>query len=256
MPTPLPVATIGQQDFSPLGGKRSQVIGPGMSQLDMGFSKQIRVGARRQVEFRAEAFNVTNTPAFSQPGSLNFLDARNFASISEHAQCAASNANGHQVILVRPCRRCLVLLALVCTTLARADTTAAQSAPSPDSHTFNAQYALAVSYLKKGDVKSAIPHLRRAHAIDPAHYDNGYNFAVALLQIGSIDEARGIVTPLLKVKETGELHNLLGDVEERAGNLNSAAASTFNEPPTWMRPRNTCSIGEISICGVARATMP
>ncbi len=53
-----------------------------MSQLDMGFSKQIRVGARRQLEFRAEAFNVTNTPAFNQPGSLNFLDARNFASIS------------------------------------------------------------------------------------------------------------------------------------------------------------------------------
>ena len=78
-------------------------------------------------------------------------------------------------------------------------------------------------YLKKGDVKAAIPHLRRAHAIDPAHYDNGYNFAVALLQIGGIDEARGIVTQLLKVKETGELYNLLGDVEERAGNLDSAA---------------------------------
>ncbi len=79
---PAPVATIGQQDFSPLGGQRSQVTGPAMRQLDMGFSKQFEVGARRRFEFRAEAFNLTNTPAFNLPGSLNFLDAKNFASIS------------------------------------------------------------------------------------------------------------------------------------------------------------------------------
>jgi hypothetical protein len=53
-----------------------------MRQLDLGFSKQIQIGGGRRFEFRAEAFNVTNTPAFNQPGSLNFLDARNFASIS------------------------------------------------------------------------------------------------------------------------------------------------------------------------------
>jgi tetratricopeptide (TPR) repeat protein len=117
----------------------------------------------------------------------------------------------------------LTPLALVLTTLARADTAAAQSAPAPDPQNFNAQYTLAVSYLQKGDVKSAIPHLRRAHDIDPTHYDNGYNLALALLQIGSVDEARAIVTPLLTVKETGELHNLLGDVEELSGNLRGAA---------------------------------
>jgi tetratricopeptide (TPR) repeat protein len=88
---------------------------------------------------------------------------------------------------------------------------------------FNAQHALAVFYLQQGDVKAAIPHLRRAHTIDPAHYDNGYNFALALLEMSSIDEARGIVARLVKVKETAELHNLLGDIEERAGNLDRAA---------------------------------
>ena len=117
----------------------------------------------------------------------------------------------------------LILLALVLTTLARADTAAAQPAPSADPRNFNAEYALAVSYLQKGDVTSAIPHLRRAHEIDPAHYDNGYNFALALLEIDNLEEARAIVTQLLKVKETGELYNLLGDIEERAGNLNPAA---------------------------------
>ena len=88
---------------------------------------------------------------------------------------------------------------------------------------FTAQYTLAVFYLQQGNVKAAVPHLRRAYAIDPAHYDNGYNFAQALLQGGGVNEARGIVTRLLKVKETGELHNLQGDVEELAGNLPAAA---------------------------------
>jgi hypothetical protein len=79
---PDPVRTIGQTDFSPLGGKRSQVTGPPLVQLDMGLGKQFRVWGERQFEIRVEAFNVTNTPAFNLPGSLNFLDARNFASIS------------------------------------------------------------------------------------------------------------------------------------------------------------------------------
>ena len=79
---PAPVRTIGQTDFSPLGGTRSQVTGPPLRQLDLGVAKQFKVGGQRQFEIRAEAFNVTNTPAFNLPGSLNFLDARNFASIT------------------------------------------------------------------------------------------------------------------------------------------------------------------------------
>ena len=79
---PNPVTTIGQTDFSPLGGNRSQVTGPPLRQLDMGLAKEFIVAGRRQIEFRAEVFNLTNTPSFNLPGSLDFRDARNFASIS------------------------------------------------------------------------------------------------------------------------------------------------------------------------------
>jgi hypothetical protein len=79
---PKPVATIGQTDFSPLGGPRSQVTGPPLRQLDMGVARQIRLRGQSQFEVRVEAFNITNLPAFNAPGSLNFLDARNFASIT------------------------------------------------------------------------------------------------------------------------------------------------------------------------------
>jgi hypothetical protein len=80
--TPSPVTTVGQTDFSPLGGKRSQVTGPPLRQLDMGVAKQFRIFGQRQFEVRAEAFNLTNTPAFNLPGSLDYRDARNFASIT------------------------------------------------------------------------------------------------------------------------------------------------------------------------------
>ena len=77
-----PVTTIGQTDFSPLGGPRSQVTGPPLRQLDMGIARQIRLRGQKAFEVRVEAFNLTNLPAFNAPGSLNFLDARNFASIT------------------------------------------------------------------------------------------------------------------------------------------------------------------------------
>ena len=35
-----------------------------------------------RIEFRAESFNLTNTPSFALPGSLNYLDTVNFARIT------------------------------------------------------------------------------------------------------------------------------------------------------------------------------
>ena len=80
---PAPVATIGQTDFSPLGGPRSQVTGPPLRQLDMGVARQIRLRGQKQFEFRVEAFNLTNLPAFNLPGSSELpATRRNFASIT------------------------------------------------------------------------------------------------------------------------------------------------------------------------------
>lgn len=80
--TPTPVATVGQTDFSPLGGQGTQVTGPGMKQLDFGLAKIFNVFGERRVEFRVETFNLTNTPAFELPGSMDYRDARNFSSIT------------------------------------------------------------------------------------------------------------------------------------------------------------------------------
>jgi hypothetical protein len=77
-----PVVTqVGQSDFSPLGGGNTQVSGPGMKRLDFSLFKSFPIGEHRRFEFRAEAFNLTNTPAFAQPGNTNFLDKTNFGAI-------------------------------------------------------------------------------------------------------------------------------------------------------------------------------
>ena len=61
------VTAVGQTDFSPLGGGNTQVSGPPFRRLDFSLFKSFPIGESRRFEFRAESFNLTNHPAFSQP---------------------------------------------------------------------------------------------------------------------------------------------------------------------------------------------
>jgi hypothetical protein len=72
------VATqIGQTDYSVLGGGGQQARGPNFSNLDSSVFKYFNFTETVRLQFRAEAFNTTNTPQFGQPatGTLNFLTA-------------------------------------------------------------------------------------------------------------------------------------------------------------------------------------
>ena len=64
-----PVATaIGQSDLTPLGGPATQVRGPDFRKVDLSIFKSFSLTGSQRVEFRAEIFNVTNTPNFGNPG--------------------------------------------------------------------------------------------------------------------------------------------------------------------------------------------
>ncbi|MBO0800411.1 MAG: hypothetical protein J2P31_16455, partial [Blastocatellia bacterium] len=68
-----PVATaVGQTDLSPLGAGRAQVSGPPQREIDLSIFKNFRISERFRTEFRAEIFNLTNTPSFNIPGTTNF----------------------------------------------------------------------------------------------------------------------------------------------------------------------------------------
>src|SRR5262249_30989218 len=123
----------------------------------------------------------------------------------EHAQHAAAGAARRQAVLVRGRLPFLLALALV---FARAGTAPAQPASArtlalerrlvqaardhPDS--FEARYQLASFYLQQKKLRAALPHLERACAIDPTHYEAGHDLALALLETGRIDDARAQAT--------------------------------------------------------------
>jgi hypothetical protein len=78
-----PVATqIGQSDYSVLGGQPNQVRGPSFSDLDSSLFKRFTLAERKDLEFRAEAFNTLNTPQFGNPGQLNFNNRTGFSRIT------------------------------------------------------------------------------------------------------------------------------------------------------------------------------
>ena len=136
-----------------------------------------------------------------------------------------------------------VLIGVVVAVMTATASTTAQSRPAPPSRqstaaalerklldgvqrnpdSFDARHMLAAFYLQEGKVRAALPHLRRAESLDPARYEVGYDLARALLETGQLDEARAQVTRWLARKDVGELHNLLGDVEQRAGKHTAAA---------------------------------
>src|SRR2546422_37560 len=99
---------------------------------------------------------------------------------------------------------------------------------------FDAQYQLASFYLQQGQLQAALPHLVRARAIDPSNYECGHDLALALLETGKLDEARAQIALMMDAKETAELHNLLGNVEESAGNF--IAAAEENQRATLLVP--------------------
>ncbi len=90
-----PVATVnGQNDYSPLGGAPSQFRGPAYRRLDFSVFKNVRIRERFTAEFRAEAFNLTNTPNFSNPSTTSLATPASFGQITT----LRDGANGNRQI--------------------------------------------------------------------------------------------------------------------------------------------------------------
>lgn len=88
---------------------------------------------------------------------------------------------------------------------------------------YDANHNLGEIYLKQGQLADAIPFLKQAQQIKPNGYDNGYDLSLAYLLTGHSDSAGQLVRVLLKTQNTAELHNLLGQIEEKNGKFVPAA---------------------------------
>ena len=82
---------------------------------------------------------------------------------------------------------------------------------------YDANHNLGEYYIQSGKMADALPLLERAQQIDPSSYDNGYDLAMAEFLTGRLSEARQLAQALAQKKNTGELHDLLGEIEEKDG---------------------------------------
>lgn len=82
---------------------------------------------------------------------------------------------------------------------------------------YDANHNLGEFYIQSGRIADGRPLLERAQRIKPSSYDNGYDLAMADFLTGRLGEARLVVQTLLRTKNTGELHDLLGQIEEKDG---------------------------------------
>jgi tetratricopeptide (TPR) repeat protein len=97
-----------------------------------------------------------------------------------------------------------------------------KQAAEDNPHSFEANHRLGEFYLQVGRLKAGIPYLEKAQRLNPAHYVNGYDLALAYLETGDLSNARRQIRGMLDRRNTAELHNLLGDVEEKAGDYVTA----------------------------------
>jgi len=81
---------------------------------------------------------------------------------------------------------------------------------------FEANYRLGEFYVQAGRLKAGIPYLEKAHQLNPAHYANGYDLALAYFETGDLLRARRQIQGMLGQRDNAELHNLLGEVEEKS----------------------------------------
>jgi len=92
-----------------------------------------------------------------------------------------------------------------------------------DPANYDANHNLGELYVRSGQVGKAQPLLARAWREKPAAYDNAYDLAMADFLLARLDEARQVIGALIKERNTGELHNLLAQVDERQGKFIEAA---------------------------------
>lgn len=88
---------------------------------------------------------------------------------------------------------------------------------------YDANHNLAEFLVEAGKIAEAQPFFRNAQVVRPDSYDNGYDLAMADFQLGQLEEARQTATAIAQKQNTGEVHNLLAQIDEKEGKFVEAA---------------------------------
>ena len=88
---------------------------------------------------------------------------------------------------------------------------------------YEANHDLGEFYVQSGRIQDAQPFLENAWHNNPDSYGNSYDLAMADFQLGKLSEAREVAEHTLQKNNTGELHNLLAQIDEKDGKFVDAA---------------------------------
>lgn len=88
---------------------------------------------------------------------------------------------------------------------------------------YGANHSLAEFFLRENKVAEAQPYLEAAQHARPTAADNGYDLALADLLLGRYPECRQLIATLQQGQDSGELHSLLGRLDEKEGKFVGAA---------------------------------
>ena len=88
---------------------------------------------------------------------------------------------------------------------------------------YTANHNLGEFYIQTGKIAQAVPLLARAQELKPNDYGNSYDLATAQLMVGDFLPAQETVDALLKLKDTGELHDLKAQIDEKEARYVDAA---------------------------------
>ncbi len=80
---------------------------------------------------------------------------------------------------------------------------------------FEANHQLGELYLHAGRYQDAVPLLRAAYSLDPAHRGNERDLAIAYEETGDLAQARDHVEKMLSKQDSADLHRLLGEMDEK-----------------------------------------
>ena len=82
-----------------LGGKRDEITGPGYERLNMSIFKDFHIYREHTAQFRADIFNVMNTPSLGEPSSVGINSQGGTISAPRSLQHLAPDSRFFQLAL-------------------------------------------------------------------------------------------------------------------------------------------------------------
>lgn len=87
---------------------------------------------------------------------------------------------------------------------------------------YDPNHTLGEFYVQRHKLQLGATYLKKAEEIDGHHYENGYDLALAYLELGQADSALSQLQKMLKTYDTADVHNLLAEAKDRLGDHASA----------------------------------